>query len=161
MLELLDSLCGTASQSAKNYWVKMMPKLQDPDFIEISVSSDEGSESSVSSDSEVVENEEPAIEEENEDGETRKKKKDTGARFHGLPRQGFLSESSTNSQGNLVTDTVGAIAIDSFGNIAARSSGGAALKQQGRVGPAARRHTHKSQRSTEGMFFNCGQRNRR
>lgn len=138
-----------------------MPKLQDPDFIETSVSSDEGSESSVSSDSEVVENEEPAMEGENEDGETRKKKKDTGARFHGLPRQGFLSESSTNSQGNLVTDTVGAIAIDSFGKIAARSSGGAALKQQGRVGPAARRHTHKSQRSTEGMFCNCDQRNRR
>lgn len=43
-----------------------MPKLQDPDFIETSVSSDEGSESSVSSDSEVVENEEPAMEGENE-----------------------------------------------------------------------------------------------
>ena len=111
----LDPLETLISQSAKDYWVKMLPKLQDPDFSETSVSGDERSESFVSSNSEVVENE-PAIEGGNEDIKTRKKKKSTAAGFHGVPRPEFLSESSMNSQGNLITDTIGAqlILLETF-----------------------------------------------
>ena len=115
-----------------------MPNLQDADFSKTSMSSDQGSESFVSSDSDVKDNE-PAPEEEKVDNETRENKEDTGAAgFHKLPGQESLPKSSMNSHPNLITDTVGAIAIDCLGNIAAgSSSGGAALKQQGRVGPAA------------------------
>lgn len=126
------------SPGAKDYWLMMMPNLQDADFSETSMSSDQGSESFVSSDSDVKDNE-PAPEEEKVDNETRENKEDTGAAgFHKLPGQESLPKSSMNSHPNLITDTVGAIAIDCLGNIAAgSSSGGAALKQQGLVGPAA------------------------
>lgn len=123
------------SQNAKNYWERMLPKPQEPDFSETLESSDQASEVSVSTDFDVKDNE-PAIKGEDEDNETQEKEKVTGARFD--LGQESLSGSLMSSQENLITDTVGAIAIDFSGNIAAgSSSGGAALKQQGRVGPAA------------------------
>lgn len=103
-----------------------MPKLQDPDFSETSVSSDQGSESFVNLDSDVMDNK-PAPGVEEEDNEARKNKKDTGAGFHMLSGQESLSTSPMNP-----------LQIWLLGNIAfGSSSGDTALKQQDRAGPTA------------------------
>lgn len=66
---LLVSHENLISQNAKDYWERMVPKLQEPDFSETLESSDQASEVSVSMDFDGKDNE-PAIEGEDEDNES-------------------------------------------------------------------------------------------
>lgn len=123
----LDSLRGTACwRFHKKPWSRKAQKINAwrwcPNF-KISVFSDQCSESLVTWDSDVMDNE-PAPVVEEEDNETRKNKKDAGAGFHMLSGQ----ESSPMNP----------LQIWLLGNIAVGSSwGDAALKQQDRAGPTA------------------------
>lgn len=82
------------SQSARDYWLEMIPKPQGPDS---PVFNDQRSESSISPDSDIK-GREPAPATEPDFDTIRNNWKETGSEFHNLPGRVYISDLSTKSE---------------------------------------------------------------